>query len=283
MKYELYFFRESNKSIDASKIIDFFDSIEGMNIEIIGETVKIEYQNEATKNQAVFYFTPTLLVPNIYKLNPKYISLKFHMEMPIDLPNYNAEVLFKTVGIMAKTFDIYMYNQMFENVLPFRMELLMSSYTSVKKYYIEEYHDASKEEKYVIPTNKLYDVLRYQQDIKELERYYQDEKINVPKYVYLKDEDEKIYLACEWEEGMPTIFPPHIDIIFYKYDSMMKMIYAKEVLETLEPNDLPGFIQGTKIVDEKCAKRARRILKKVRFTMVTETFSSITLDKLVDL
>lgn len=281
LDYKLYFFREKNKSIDVLKIIDFFDSIEGMTTTVDGETVIIEYLNEQTNNHAIFYFTPALLVPNIYKLNPKYISLKFHMEMGIDMPNFNAETIFKIIGMMAKTFDIFMYNTLFENVLPYRAELLTTSYYNIKKYYLDNYHG---DKKYYMVDNKIMnDVLRYQTDMFDLQKYYKEDNIIVPRYVFLVDDQDAIHLAAEWSEGSAIILPAHIDIVFYKFDNQLKMIYAREVLDSVNPDDLPGFIQGTKIINQKAAKKARKIMHKTRFTMVTESFESTTLDTLVDL
>ena len=139
---------------------------------------------------------------------------------------------------------------------------------------------------FVINENRLTNILKYLNEQKSLLEYYYELNTKVPGYLFIKDENNLPFLACNWNEGDLTVFPPSINyILFKRKDGLIKVISAKEFFEVNEKylNDVPGFLQGTKVIPKKGYKRILRQTKKYKWEPISKTFSKYNLNQLIDL
>ena len=245
-QFNLHFFKEKSRKIDVESLIDFFERIEGIQVEIDQESVRMFYEHPRLGYKAKFIITPKSQVPDIYRLSPRYLDLNFHMEMPLITPYYVAKHIFEIAKRVTDTYGFHVYNEMFEDVLAFKMDVVMKVYEMLKEAYIKknpvilsDYHRISKD--------KSQAIFRYMDDLLELQKYYQELDTYVPKYHMLTTETKDFVLGIEWKEHTLTVFPPYLDYVFYRVGNEIKIISYDELFPLIEKylQDVPGFIKGT--------------------------------------
>lgn len=282
-QFNIHFFKEKSRKIDLEQLIAFFEQVEGITVEMDEKSVRFKYLHPRLNYDALFVITPKSQVPDIYRLSPKFLDLNFHLEMPILTPDYVARQLFELVRKVCDTYDFHIYNEMFEDVLPFKMDVVFKVFHMVKEAYISknpvllsDYHLMSKE--------KLHQIFRYLDDLYELQNYYKELDTYVPKYHFLTTEKKKLVIGIEWKEHTLTVFPPQLDYIFYRVGNEIKVISYEEALPLIEKNlqDVPGFIKGTKVIPKKTAKKVYKTMKKTKFMLVNHTFAKENVKRLLD-
>ncbi|MDI6452067.1 hypothetical protein [Peloplasma aerotolerans] len=282
-QFNIHFFKEKSRKIDLEQLIAFFEQVEGITVEMDEKSVRFKYLHPRLNYDALFVITPKSQVPDIYRLSPKFLDLNFHLEMPILTPDYVARQLFELVRKVCDTYDFHIYNEMFEDVLPFKMDVVFKVFHMVKEAYISknpvllsDYHLMSKE--------KLHQIFRYLDDLYELQNYYKELDTYVPKYHFLTTEKKKLVIGIEWKEHTLTVFPPQLDYIFYRVGNEIKVISYDEALPLIEKNlqDVPGFIKGTKVIPKKTAKKVYKTMKKTKFMLVNHTFAKENVKRLLD-
>jgi hypothetical protein len=137
---------------------------------------------------------------------------------------------------------------------------------------------------HVLGKDKLANILRYLDDLGELQTYYKELETYVPKYHFLSTEKKELVVGIEWKEHTLTVFPPHLDYVFYRLPNEIKVISYEELFPLIEKYtmDVPGFIKGTKVIPKKLSPKVFRIMKKTKFMKVRHTFQKETVKKLID-
>ena len=129
-----------------------------------------------------------------------------------------------------------------------------------------------------IPKDKSNDIFEYLFERKDLETYCHSENLYFPIPFFIKSTNTgDIYSAVELLDDKLFVFPPKTDIIFYKSGEKLHVIYADELLGTIDKYcyDLPGFIHNTKVLDKTGMKRIKKIINKTKFTEISDNFSNI--------
>jgi hypothetical protein len=281
--FHIHFFKEKSRTIELDYLISFFDAIEGIDTEMDEASVRFNYKHPRLGYKARFILTPKSVVPDIYRLNPRYRDLNFHLEMPILTPYYISKHIFELVKKITETFQFHTYNELFEDVLPFKMEVVNKVFTMFKEAYIKknpllmkDYHLMSKE--------KLCHILRYLDDQLDLHNYYKEMMIYVPKYHFFRNDQHELSIGIEWKENTLTVFPPHIDYVIYRVQNEIKAVKFLELYPLIEKyiSDVPGFIKGTKVMERKYASKVFKVMKKSKFTKVTDSFNNEQMKTLMD-
>jgi hypothetical protein len=282
-QFHIHFFKEKSRKIDLDTLIQFFDDIEGVKTEMDEQSVRFLYTHPRLGHQAKFLITPKSQVPDIYRLSPRFLDLNFHLEMPLLTPNYIADHLFEIVKKICQRFDFHIYNEMFEDVLPYKYEVLSKVYHMLKQAYIDK-NPVIMSNYFIMHTDKLHSIYRYLDDHYELQKYYQDLDTYVPPYHFLKTESKNLVIGIEFKEQTMTVFPPYLDYVFYRVHNEIKVLNALEVLEVLDKliQDVPGFIKGTKVLPKKFMKKAHKTIKKHDFEKISHTFEKVDLKYLLD-
>ncbi len=281
--FNIHFFKEKSRKIDLEQLIAFFESIEGIHVEMDEKSVRFNYTHPRLSHDSLFIITPKSQVPDIYRLSPKFLDLNFHLEMSILTPDYLAKHLFEIVKKICDRFDFHIYNEMFEDVLPFKMDLVLKVFDMVKNAYITK-NPILLSDYHVLPKEKLSSIFRYLDDLAELQKYYQELETYVPKYHFLVTEKNDLVTGIEWKEHTLTVFPPYLDYVFYRLPNEIRVISYEELLPLIEKfiMDVPGFIKGTKVIPKKTSGKVFKIMKKQKFIKVSHTFQKETVKKLLD-
>ncbi|WP_025724780.1 hypothetical protein [Acholeplasma granularum] len=283
--FYIHFFKEKNRSLDMVEVIDFFESLEGFEIEMDEKSVRFIYTHPKLGYPCAFYITPKSKVPNIQRLSPQYLEVNFHLELPILSPNYFVKSIIQLVKKICDRFNFYVLSEMFEDVLVFNAERIFRVYRMVKKAYLEKYPEKENDYQF-IKEDKLSDILRYIDEKDGLQRYYDDLNTLVPKYYFLKDEQNISYIATEWKEHDTIVFPPHLDyILFHGEQGIVKVIDYKLFLNKFGKYllDVPGFLQDTKVIPPKLSKKLNRKVKKYKWEPVSKNFTKQNLHVLMDI
>jgi F0F1-type ATP synthase delta subunit len=282
-QFNIHFFKEKSRKIDLELLIEFFEKIEGFNIEMDEKSVRFKYKHPRLGYESMFIITPKSQVPDIYRLSPKFLDLNFHLELPILMPDYMAKHHFEFVKNICDKFDFHIYNEMLEDVKPFKMELVLKIFDMVKEAYINknpvllvDYHILSKE--------KLNAILRYLDELYELQKYYKDLETYVPRYHFLTTEKKELVVGIEWKEHTLTLFPPFLDYVFYRNNHEIRVLKYSEIYQSIEKHlhDVPGFIKSTKVIPKKSQSKVFKLMKKTKFTKIEHTFAKENLKKLID-
>ncbi|VEU80823.1 hypothetical protein [Haploplasma axanthum] len=282
-KFQVHFFREKTRDLDVEALLAFFEVIEGMEIEMDERSVRINYKHPRLGYKACFLIMPKSQVKDIYRLNPRYLDLNFQLELPLTVPDYFADHVFHIVKRLVEKFDYFVYQDYFEDVLPFRLDLVMKIFNMVKERYLE-LHPKFLQENYLISKDKLNSVLRYMDDNFSLQKYYQEASTYVPFYLFLANADNRLRIGFEWKYDTLTVIPPYVDFIFLNRGNDVSIIKYQEFYEQASKflDDVPGFLKDSKVVSKKNLKKVNKILKKNKFTKVIEVLTKVDHFQLID-
>jgi len=282
-QFNVHFFKEKSRKIDLDQLIAFFDDIEGITVEMDEKSVRFNYLHPRLHYEARFLITPKSQVPDIYRLNPKYLDLNFHLEMVILTPDYVAKHLFEIVKKVCERFNFHIYNEMFEDVLPFKIDVLNKVFAMLKEAYIVK-NPVILSDYHILPKEQLSSLLRYLDDLLELQKYYKELETYVPRYHFLTTEKKELVIGMEWKEHSLTVFPPYLDYLFYRIGNEIKIVAYDEAYQLIEKFllDVPGFIRETKVLPKKTSSKVFKIMKKTKFSLINHTFSKENVKHLLD-
>lgn len=281
--FKVHFFKEKVRTINVEELIAYFENLEDFTIEMDEDSVRFNYKHPRLGYTAQFLIMPKSQITDIHRLNPRYLAINLHLEFPLLSPDYFAKHMFLIAKKLADRFNYFIYQSYFEDILPFKEELLMKIFNLVKDKYLElnpkiavNYHMVSKE--------KLAAILRYTDDNFELQKFYRDLETYVPYYYILLDNEQQVNLAIEWSDDSLTVIPPHLDYLFFNRGNDVTIMKYSEVEEEISKflDEVPGFLRNTLVVPKKNKKRILRIMRKHKFTKINNRFTKIELNTLLD-
>lgn len=288
-KYVLHFFKENSREYDYEKLLSFFDEIpeikEDENNSETSNEFKFLYHNPILSSRATFIVANKTAVRDLHRLDPRYLDVNFRVEVPITTTSFAAKFIFEIVKDLVELFDFFIYNDLFKDIIDFRMPTIERSF-DLKKDSFKEKFSYRLEDIYYCPKDKLNDVLKYVNEQYDLQRYYREQEVYVPNYYIVVDENDQLYFTIQWQEGKMTVFPPHLDYVYYNSNNSTKttIIPYAELIAKIErwTINVPGFIENTKVIAPKRAKRTVRVLKKAKFTTVEKKLKRINLNQIID-
>ncbi len=285
--FVLHFFKEKTREFDYEKLLSFFDEIPETKVQDASEEsteLRILYRHPVLQTKADFVISRKSTVSNIHMLDPQFLDVNFRLEIPLFTPNFSASFIFEIVKELANEFSFAVYNILFENVLQFKMEVIKHVFALTKQQYKEKY-GYQLENVYYYPETKLNACLKYINEQYDLHRYYNEQKIYVPNYLLAVDEEGKVFFNIDWQEGKPTVFPPHLDYIYYRSGLNTKIISYDEVIAKIEKftQNVPGFIENTKVIDTKMVKKVVKVLRKTKFSSFEKTLIRIDINQVIDI
>ncbi len=265
-------------------LIDFFERQEGFEVEMDSKSVRFIYTHPRLGYSCVFYILPKSVVPNIQRVSAKYLDINFHLEVPILSPSYFMKTVIQQVKHLCDSFNLFVLSEMFNDALEFNADSIFRVFAMVKKAWLDKYPE-QREKYFFFREDKLTALLRYSDEIDALQNYYDDLDTLVPKYYFIKDENNTPYTAVEWQENTMIVFPPYLDyVLFHQHDGLLKVIDYKEFLAKNEKLliDVPGFLQGTKVMTKKVFKKLSKSARKDKFSPIQKQFSKYHLHMLMD-
>lgn len=281
--FRIHFFKEKSRQIDIDLLLNYFRDLEGFQTEMDEKSVRFSYEHKTMYVGYQYSITPRSTVPDIYRLSPNYLDVNIHVDIPILMSDFMYQQFLKAIDTFTRTFKLFVYHPLFEDVMPFRYELLTEVNHMMKAKYIEKHHDEVKE--FVFVDQKiLYKMLKYEDDILNLKDYYKDITTYVPKYQLLFN-GKTLIQAIEIQDGMLTVIPPEINTIFIRMkDQTLKAFDYISVTKKLQNLlvKVPGTIEGTNVLLKKNVSKFYKILKKASIKNLDSTYHSIRSSKLLE-
>ena len=284
MKYELFFFKEGNRYLDLDELFSFFNYCPFISVDASRDEVEARYSNKALDLEASFHITRVSKVPDIHRLDPKYLDLDIYLSIDPMMPMYKVGIILDLVSDLCQKFDFFIYNILFENVSEYKRDLILKSYEAIREIYKNKFPMEYTSLNYV-PKDKVNDVFKYLYERKDLETYCHEENLYFPIPRFIKSLNTgHIYCAVDLVDDKLFVFPPRCEIVFYQHDNHLKAVYFDELMSVLEKfcHDLPGFIHNTKVLDKAGMKRLKKIMLKTKFSPINETFSNVELETIID-
>lgn len=284
MKYELFFFKEGNRYLNIEELFNFFNYCPFISVEANGDEVEAKYYNPSIELEASFHLTKVSKVPDIHRLDPKFLDLDIYLSLDPMMPIYKVGVMLDLVSDLCQKFDFFVYNVLFENVTSYRKDLILKSYELLRDAYKNKFPMEYTSLNY-IPKDKANDIFEYLFERKDLETYCHAENLYFPIPYFIKGSSSgQIYSAVELLDDKFFVFPPKTDLIFYKNGDKINIIYYDELSEVIDRycHDLPGFIHNTKVLDKTGMKRIRKIINKTKFTEINDSFTNVELESIID-
>lgn len=283
-QFSLHFFKKQDRNVDYGLLRAFFEVNDDFQVRIHdARSAEFIYTHPRLLHQAVFYQTKSSHVPNIYRIDASFLDVNIHIDIPVLSPDYFVKEVLYIAEQLANRFGFYIYYEIFTNPIEVDLDFIMTVFTTLKKSYLDrnpEYYD----QYHIISKKKSTAIFRYIDELPQLQGYYRELDVFVPKYHILKDENNNLVLAMEWRENTATVFPPFIDYIFYRSQAEVKVLEAeivfKEINEFLE--QVPGFIRETKVINKINIKRVGKVMKKIRFPKSKYSFSKESLMAVLD-
>lgn len=281
--YKLYLFKEKNLKIKKLDIYEFFLQYQEVTAARIenDSIMKLTYFDPSIDCKFNIYICEKLMVPDIYKLDPKYLSLSSYIEIPITTPDFSAGIIFDIVKNLTCRLTIALYNEMFENVITFRENVVKTAFAKYKALYKK---DAQHKYNafYQMDKIKLEECLKYQRQQYELQIFYKEENIKVPKYLFLQS-NYRPYVACEWNVNDQMVFPPRLDMIYYITEEEYALYYARDFFEVVKGylSNVQGCI-GASMITTKYIKKVKKAIKKAKLVPVDLQLDPIRLNEIID-
>ena len=261
-QFRVHFFKEKNQTINVEAIFAFFSYELGFSVEADETNARFIFEHKTLHLKCLFMITPKTTVPDIYRLNPKYLDINIHFEMPIMTTSYMANKFFKFIESFARKFHLFIYHPLFEDVLSYHYDVLYQVYSMLKEASIRK--DMSLLEPFeVIDDHILFHLFKYSDDLFDLKKYYEDVDTFVSSYELTKCQHQ-MYIGFHWYDQQPAVIPPFVNICYFHIGETVKIISYLDIEQHLEKFTVkvPGTIEGTKVVPKKLLPKALKILKK---------------------
>lgn len=281
--FKLHFFKEQSRDLHVQATIAFFEVIDGFTVEMDENSVRFNYLDPQLGLEARFLIMPKSQVRDIYTLNPKFLDLNFQLEVPIIAPDFFFEKMLGIAKRLVERFDYFTYHDSFEDVRPFKQDLIFRIFQMIKTKYLE-LNPSLLNEYVLVEKNKLQSIHRYINDMLILQKHYQSDDIYVPYYYFFLNQNKELKVAFEWKYDELTVIPAYVDYILLNRNFEINYIKFDEFFELadkyLEP--VPGFIRDTYVVTKRNKRRINKILRSNKYSKFLEKLTKIDHTKLLD-
>lgn len=283
LKYELFFFKENTRLYDAQELVDYLLEDPNMIATTSDDRFTLEYKNKNIKLEFSLIFVKNSRVPDIARLNPKYLDLDFFIQFDVLLSMYKLNMIISLVEKVCRRFNFSIYHVWFEDVTPFRRDIIQNSYDRVRMSYKEQFPLEYQPLNYV-HKEKLEGYYNYIMDKTATNEYYNNKYLFLNVYFGKNMTFNQVNLITEFKLETSTIIPPYVDAFviernnkkdYYSYNEIMNLIskYTKE---------FPGFVGNTRMIEEKNIKKLNKILSKMKIYPITDRIEKIEEESLVD-
>ena len=268
--FKFHFFKEKSRSIDIDLLIEYFEK-RSFKTHMDERYLKFVFVHPTIGTSYYFMLTPKTTVPDIYRLNPKYLDVNFEFNIPVMVSNFMLDKALKDIESFCKNFNLSIYHPLFEDVLPFQYDTLLEVYKIYKKAYVKQ-HPEYLQSFVFINKDTLYTMSKYSDDLISLKEYFHDVQTYVPKYQFILC-DQTLHIGFEWKHDVLTIIPPEANVCYYDILGQVHMIDLNHVMPRIEKfiAKVPGTIQGTHVIMKKYLKKVQKIMKKQASMSICET------------
>jgi hypothetical protein len=278
--FKIHFFKEKSRVIDIDELMTYFEKKQYTQ-EMNDKYLRFHYEHPALHTKFYFTLTPKTTVPDIYRLNPKFLDVNFELSLPILMSSFMLEVALKEISSFSKYFKLSLYHPLFEDVSPYDEGMLLEVYEMFQKAYLNKHPEYAKPYTF-ISKETLYAMSSYTNDMQSLKQYFNDVDIFVPKYQVIQC-DEELTIGFMWNIDVITVIPPLANVCFYRLHDDIVMIDLKHLEPIIEIYfaKVPGTISGTRVLIKKYKKKVNQFMKKLPFKNVCTSAKKIPFEYLM--
>ena len=283
MDFRLYFLKEDTRIYDKSDMITYFQANPNIVMENQNDNRIFTFHHPILNFEARFIMTTKSCVPYLERLNPKYLDVNFMVEFNVLLPTYCVELIIDIIEEIVKKFKFYVYNQAFEDVIPFRRAILIKTFDSWKRAYKDNHEEEIAQYNRLDP-QQISLVYGYLLRRSKLEILLENEKVDITNYIFYHTEKSRTaFVGIKWDGHSPFILPPAVDVLYLDDGKVSKYISMSEVQTKAEglfkPIDGYGII---KKIDAKNVKKLHKILTKDNLSRLNTMLYLLSMDKILD-
>ncbi len=286
MLFRYYFFKEGSRRYDVADLISYFNANPYIDILNKNETEKVAHYFNPTLDFACdFVIASKSSVPNIERLDPRYVEVNLRVEFSVLLPTYDVDLVLNLCEDICKMFNFCVYNEVFEDVSPFKRSLMLKAYDIVKlayknKYPVEiaSYYRLDREN-----LNKVYDYLQQSSIISDLLKV---DNVVVPKITFYAVEGKrKVYTAIEVNPIEPFVFPLFVDMVKIVGEGEEIFISSEELYQQTKKNFHPieSSISNLYYTTQREMKKVNKVLNKGNFSPLILELKKIDFSKVLDI
>lgn len=283
MLFRFYFLKEGTRVFDRTELLTFFQANPNVEMGKKGEDRIYHYHHPVLDFDASFILSSKSVVPHLERLNPKFYDVNFRVEFDILLPTYSVELILDMAEEIARMFKFAVYNESYEDVVPFRKNLLAKTFDIWKGAFKNKNEDEVARFSRIDSTS-LSEIYNYILRKPKLEVLLDKDKIQISDYFFLRtDKSRTAFICMKWDGTSPFILPPGVDIFYYEDNKTDKYIALAELTARAEKlfKSIDGY-GSLKMVDGKCVGKLRKIITKTKFAPLTVELKEIKLNQILD-
>lgn len=286
MLFRYYFFKEGTRLYDVADLISYFNANPYIDMVKKNESEKVAHYFNPTLDFACDFIIATKSsVPNIERLNPRYVEVNLKVEFNVLLPTYDVDVILNMCEDICKMFNFYVYNEVFEDVSPFGRSLMLKAFDIVKLAYKNKYpQDVANFYRLDKETlGKVYDYLQQSSIISDLLKV---ENVIVPKITfYAVDGKRKIYTAIEIDATEPFVFPLFVDMVRIVNSEHDMFISSEELYAQTHKlfHPIESSISNLYYTMPREIKKINKILNKANFSPLILELKKVDFSKVLDI
>jgi hypothetical protein len=177
----------------------------------------------------------------------------------------------------------FVYNQAFEDVNPFKRQMMIRAFEAWKKAYKDGHQEEISKYKY-LNSQSYGQVLSYIAKRPELVAQLDKSRYSVPEYTFLHAARSRAcYVTISWDGYSQLVLPPAVDIFYFNDGKDQRFIPLNELISKTDklfsPLDEFGYIR---ILDNKNVKKLKRFINKSKFSPLNAELKAISIDKILD-
>lgn len=282
MNFRIHFFREGIRKFEHTVLYEYIKNLYIFDQISINSGYLYKIYNKNINFEVLLYVESKFALTDVYRIKPTFLDINFRVEFSILTPSYNAELAYELIYKIANKFNLYIFHELYTDVMPCSIELLRKTFSRIKTAYkttkVEELQSHI-----IVDRLKLYDIYKYLDEREKINENLIKENIIAPKPKLLK-RNNKFIFAIEWKEQSAIVFPPHLDYIIYTLSNRTYILPAPIILQSIEKfiEELPGFSKGAYILYHKEAKKTKKIINKLFNLNTIMDIEYLELKELID-
>lgn len=278
--FKIHFFKEKSRVIDIDELMTYFEKKQYIK-EMSDRFLKFTYEHPALKTSFYFTLTPKSTVPDIYRLNPKFLDVNFDISLPVLMTKFMLEIALSDMYAFSKHFNLALYHPLFEDVSPYDQDMIVEVFYMFQKAYIKK-HPQHLDQFTRMDKDVLYNMSTYTNDIVALKQYFNDANTYVPKYQVIKC-DEEVIVGFMFNQDVLTVIPPFATVCLYRVFDQIVTIDLKHFEPIIDKyfTKVPGTIQGTRVLLKKYSKHMRKFMNKLPYNELCEHAQKVPFENLM--
>ena len=204
--------------------------------------------------------------------------------LPLLIPGFAVREILELTQKMAKTFDLSIYHESFDDVKPFSLADLHSLCECSQRAYLEENGPGDK---VLYDFEKLNVICKYQRMNENLyESFHEEVQVNLCTPIIDRRANE-FGICTEWNIGIPTLFAPYFDYVNVKDEEGVEFkIRREDFMKYMDKYlvKLDVILPDLYVLKPKQAKASKSVVNKLRRCQIEDCdFSTLRISDLLDL